>query len=136
MAKSIFETLATMTTETSVKGIGDVEHTLPSELFPSDEIFENRNELLAWAEEHDYVHALLQQGIQKGLIDLRAKFRPTAKEEKDETWTPVIGQFRVNAHKWEIIERPKSGDKVKTAIDTLSKLSPEQLAEILAKLGK
>ena len=133
MAKSIFETLATMTTETSVQGFGEVEHTLPRELFPSDEVFENGNELLAWAEKHGYVHALLQQGIQKGLIDCRAKFRSC---KKNETWTPELGQQNVNSHKWEVTERPKSGDKVKTAIDTLSKLSPDQLAEILAKLGK
>ena len=72
-------------------------------------------------------------GLQKGLIDIRAKFRFV---KKNDTWSPEYGQNNVDAHKWEVTERPKSGDKVKAAVDTLSKLSPEQLAEILAKLGK
>ena len=133
MAKSIFETLATLTTETTVQGFGEVSHTIPAELFPSDDIFEDGNKLLTWAEEKGFTHALLQMGIQKGLIDVRAKFRFV---KKNDTWTPEYGQKNVDSHKWEVTERPKSGDKVKAAVDTLSKLSPEQLAEILAKLGK
>ena len=133
MAKSIFETLATLTTETTVQGFGEVNHNLPKELFPTDEQFEDGVQLLAWAEENGYTHALLQMGLQKGLIDIRAKFRFV---KKNDTWTPEYGQKNVDSHKWEVTERPKSGDKVKAAVDTLSKLSPEQLAEILAKLGK
>lgn len=134
MAKSIFEVLADLTTETSVPGYGDaVAHTIPRRLFPSPEIFENKESLLNWAEENDYTHALLQAGLQKGLIDLRARFKAC---KKNDTWTPEYGQKNVDSHKWEVTERPKSGDKVKAAVDTLSKLSPEQLAEILAKLGK
>ena len=133
MAQSIFDVLETLQTVTSIKGDGEYSHSLPAELFPSPEVFESRDELLAWSEQHGYTQALLQQGIQKGLIDIRAKYRSC---KKNETWTPELGQANVNSHKWEITERPKSGDKVKTAIDTLSKLSPDQLAEILAKLGK
>ena len=133
MAKSIFETLADLTTETTVQGHGEVSHNLPKELFPTDEQFEDGAQLLAWSEENGYTHSLLQMGLQKGLIDIRAKFRFV---KKNDTWTPEYGQKNVDSHKWEVTERPKSGDKVKAAVDTLSKLSPEQLAEILAKLGK
>ena len=134
MAKSIFEILSDLQTETSVPGYGDsIAHTIPRDIFPTAEEFENENKLLAWAEERGYVHALLQMGLQKGLIDVRAKFKAC---KKGDTWTPDYGQRNIDSHKWEITARPKSGDKVKTAIDTLSKLSSEQLAEILAKLGK
>ena len=133
MAKSIFETLTTLSTETTVQGFGEVSHNLPKELFPTDEQFEDGAQLLTWAEEKGFTHALLQMGLQKGLIDVRAKFRFC---RKDDAWAPEYGQNNIDAHKWEVTERPKSGDKVKTAVDTLSKLSPEQLAEILAKLGK
>lgn len=134
MAKSIFEILADLTTETSVPGYGDaVAHTIPRKLFPEPEIFEDGNKLLDWAEENGYTHALLQQGLQKGLIDIRAKFKSC---KKNDVWSTSYGQANVDSHKWEVTERPKSGDKVKAAVDTLSKLSPEQLAEILAKLGK
>ena len=41
MAKSIFEILDTLSTETSVPVVGkNVEHTLPRKLFPTAEIFE------------------------------------------------------------------------------------------------
>lgn len=134
MAKSIFEILDDLQTETSVPGYGDaVAHTIPRKLFPTPEIFESKELLLNWAEENGYTHALLQAGLQKGLIDLRARFKAC---KKNETWNESLGQANVDSHKWEIVERPKSGDKVKAAVDTLSKLSPEQLAEILAKLGK
>lgn len=133
MAQSIFDVLETLKTVTSIKDDGEYSHSLPAELFPSPEVFESRDELLAWTEENGYTHALLQMGLQKGLIDVRAKFRFV---KKNDTWTPEYGQKNVNSHKWEVTERPKSGDKVKAAVDTLSKLSPEQLAEILTKLGK
>ena len=51
MAKSIFEILADLTTETSVPEMGKtIEHTIPRSLFPTAEEFENENKLLAWAE--------------------------------------------------------------------------------------
>ena len=134
MAKSIFEILADLTTETSVPEIKEtVQHTIPRSLFPTAEEFENENKLLVWAEDHGYVHALLQMGLQKGLIDLRARFKAT---KKDETWSETLGQKQVDSHKWETVTRGKSTDKVGNAVEALSKLSPEQLAEILAKLGK
>jgi hypothetical protein len=132
MAKSIFETLDSLTTETSVPVVGkNVEHTLPRTIFPTSEQFESAEKLLAWSNENGYTHALLQAGIQKGLIDVRATFKAC---KKDDTWTANYGQVNVDKMTWTVTERPKAGNKVENAIDTLSKLSPEQLAEIIAKI--
>ena len=128
MAKSIFEILADLTTETSVpevkdkegkvvrKNMGSVEHSLPRSLFPTDEEFADSTKLLAWANEKGFTHALLQQGIQKGLIDCRAKFKSF---KKDETWTPELGQKNVDSMTWEITEKPQgtSVAKVKAAAE-------------------
>ena len=134
MAKSIFEILDDLTTETSVPEIkSTVQHTIPRRLFPDPETFDNAEKLLAWAEENSFTHALLQMGLQKGLIDLRARFKAT---KKDEEWSETLGQSNVDSHKWETVSRGKASDKVGNAVAALSKLTPEQLAEILAKMGK
>jgi len=132
MAKSIFEILDTLETETSVPATGKtIEHTLPRKLFPTAEIFEDGNKLLAWSNENGFTHALLQAGLQKGLIDCRASFKSC---KKNDTWSVEYGQKNVDEMNWTITERPKTGNTVQTAINTLSKLSPEQLAAILAQL--
>lgn len=111
MAKSIFEILDTLSTETSVPAIGkNVEHTLPRKLFPTAEIFKDSSKLEAWAKENNCLHALLQAGLQKGLIDCRASFKAC---KKDATWTPEMGQKQVDAMSWEIVERPKVGNSGK-----------------------
>ena len=134
MAKSIFEILSDLQTETSVPGYGaEVPHTIPRRLFPTPETFDDAKALLEWSDNNSYTHALLQAGLQKGLIDLRARFKAC---KKTETWSPELGQKQVDAHKWEIVTRGKSTDKVGNAVEALSKLSPEQLAEILARMGK
>lgn len=122
MAKSIFETLDSLQTETSVpeikekdgkvirKNMGNVEHSLPRSLFPVAETFEDSEKLLAWANENNFTHALLQAGIQKGLIDCRAKFKAC---KKDEEWTAEMGQTAVDGMKWEITQRPKGDSNAK-----------------------
>ena len=122
MAKSIFETLDSLQTETSVpeikgndgkiirKNMGNVKHTLPRTLFPVAEIFEDGDKLLAWSNENGYTHALLQAGIQQGLIDCRAKFKSC---KKDETWTPELGQEQVDSMTWEITKRPQGNNIAK-----------------------
>lgn len=122
MAKSIFEILDDLQTETSVpevkdkdgkiirKAMGNVEHTLPRSLFPKAEIFEDGEKLLAWTEEHGFTHALLQSGIQKGLIDCRARFKAV---KKDTEWTPEFGQSAVNEMTWTVTERPKENNAAK-----------------------
>lgn len=107
MAKSIFEILDSLQTETSVPATGKtVEHTLPRKLFPTAEQFESSEKLLAWANENGFTHALLQMGIQKGLIDIRATFKS---QTKTEVWSPELGQKKVNEASWTITERPKGG---------------------------
>ena len=111
MAKSIFETLDSLQTETSVPVVGKtIEHTLPRSLFPVAETFEDAVKLLAWSNENGFTHALLQAGIQKGLIDCRAKFKAC---KKDETWTEEMGQAAVDGMTWEIVSRPKENNIAK-----------------------
>lgn len=111
MAKSIFEILDTLSTETSVPVTGKtIEHSLPRKLFPTAEIFESGEKLLAWSNDNGYTHALLQAGLQKGLIDCRASFKAC---KKDATWTAEMGQKQVDAMTWEIVERPKVGNSGK-----------------------
>ena len=118
MAKSIFETLDSLQTETSVPVVGKtIEHTLPRSLFPVAETFEDAVKLLAWSNENGFTHALLQAGIQKGLIDCRAKFKAC---KKDETWTEEMGQDQVDSMTWEIVSRPKENNiaKIKSQAET------------------
>ena len=107
MAKSIYQILTDLTTTTSVPGYGsEVEHSLPANLFPTDKQFENKEELLAWAEEKGITHAVLQKGIQKFLIDVRAAFKSS---KKDEEWTEELGQANVDAMEWAVTNRPNQG---------------------------
>ncbi len=109
MAKSIYEILADLTTTTSVPNHGsEIEHTIPENLFPDDSTFESAELLLEWAEDHGFTHALLQKGIQKGLIDARATFKSC---KKDDTWTPEYGQANVDKMEWTITKRPNQGNK-------------------------
>lgn len=107
MAKSIFEILDSLETETSVPAVGkNVSQTIPRSQFPTAEQFEDAEKLEAWARETGHMHAALQSGVQKRLIDIRAIFKS---EKKGETWTPEAGQKKVNESEWSIVERPKAG---------------------------
>lgn len=136
MAKSIFEILDTLETETSVPAVGrNVSHNIPRSQFPTAEEFESAEKLEAWARETGLMHACLQSGIQKRLIDIRAIFKS---EKKGETWSAEIGQKKVNESEWTITERPKTSTAkittVEDALSVLSKLSPEALAKALADM--
>jgi hypothetical protein len=108
MAKSIYEILDDLQTETSVPGSGMVAHTLPRDLLPTAEQFENADELLAWAQDAGVTHACLQKGVQKMLIELRATFKAC---KKDETWSEAKGQAAVDGAKWTITNRPNVNSK-------------------------
>lgn len=103
MANSIYTTLDTRTVETSVPGQGMIEHSIPAHNYPDGKTFEDGIALLAWAEENGYTHAMLQKGIKHFLIEDRAAFKAT---KKDEEWTFEKGQTKVNERTWEITERP------------------------------
>ena len=114
MAKSIFEILDDVTTETSVPSQGKDEngkaitiaHSIPRELFPTDKEFESEELLLTWAEECGFTHAILQRGVQKFLIETRAAFKSC---KKDDEWSPEYGQDNVDAMEWTIVKRPNQG---------------------------
>lgn len=110
MAKSIYEILNDLTTTTNVPSQtpSEINHVLPSELFPTDLEFENADMLLEWAEDHGVTHACLQRGVQKFLIDVRATFKAC---KKDDTWTPEYGQANVNAMEWKVTKRPNQGSQ-------------------------
>lgn len=115
MAKSIYDTLDDLITETSVpkiedkdgnvlrKSFGLVKHTLPRKGLPTSEQFEDEEELLAWATESGNLHACLQSGVQARLIDYRAIFKGM---KKTDIWSPEFGQANVDKAEWKIVNRP------------------------------
>lgn len=145
MAQSIYVTLETLQTETSVPAVtdkdgkvirsnhGSVSHSLPRENYPTPEIFDNESDFLDWATEHGCLLALLQAGINDWLIADRAAFKRMVKND----WSLEIGQKNVNERKWTVSKRPEAAkSQEQKAIDILGKMSPEQIAEMLAKLAK
>lgn len=130
MAKSIYDVLDDLKTDTSVPNYGQVDHTLPRELLPTAEQFESGPDLLAWAEENGFTHSCLQKGVQKFLIDLRATFKAV---KKNEEWTPEKGQIAVDSAEWNVTKRPKGKKSdADIATDYLSKLSEEERKILLA----
>ena len=112
MAKSIYEILNDLNTTTSVPDFGsEIEHTIPRELLPTAEQFENADDLLAWAQDNNCVHSCLQKGVQKFLIEIRATFKGC---KKDDDWSEDYGQANVDKMEWSVTNRPNSGSsKVK-----------------------
>jgi hypothetical protein len=132
MAKSIYSILEDLRTETSVPDHGMVEHTLPAELLPTAEEFEDSEKLKEWAEANAITHAVLQKGVQKFLIDLRATFKAC---KKDETWTVEKGQEAVNKASWDITKRPKVGKSDEAiAMEYLASLDEKARKELLKNL--
>ena len=105
-SQSIFSLLDTLETETSVPGQTPKmqKHSLPREQFPTSTQFEDEDGLVEWARRNNCLHACLQKGIQKHLIDCRARFKAC---KKTETWSNGMGQKQVNEYKWEIMTRPQ-----------------------------
>ena len=110
MAKSIYEILDSLETETSTSDHGMVGHTLPRALFPTGEIFGDSEKLISWAKENGITYACIQKGIQKFLIEARAKFKAV---KKGEEWTSEKGQIAVDGMTWDITERPGIGTNKK-----------------------
>ena len=105
-SQSIFTLLDTLETETSVPGQTPKmqKHSLPREQFPSSKQFEDEDSLVEWARKTGCLHACLQKGIQKHLIDSRAKFKSC---KKNEIWSNGMGQRQVDDFKWEVMSRPQ-----------------------------
>lgn len=105
-SQSIFTLLDTLETETSVPGQTPKmqKHSLSREQFPSSKQFEDEDSLVEWARKTGCLHSVLQKGIQKHVIDCRARFKAC---KKTETWTNEMGQKQVDEYKWEIMTRPQ-----------------------------
>src|SRR6056297_972400 len=132
-SQSIFTTLDTLKTETSVPGATPKmqAHTLPRDQFPTSQQFESEESLLAWAEDAGILHAVLQKGVKAHLIDCRAKFKSC---RKGDTWSNDYGQVNLDNYTWEVQHRPvgkKSAEDL--AREYLASLSPEELKAFLAK---
>ncbi|MDY6893836.1 MAG: hypothetical protein SVO01_00235 [Thermotogota bacterium] len=142
MAKSIYETLQTLETETSVPEITDkdgniirenmgmVKHTLPAEKLPTPEEFENEEKLLEWARQSGQLHQCLQSGVQARVVEYRAIFKaPPKKSDLDKgiKWSPEYGQANVDNAEWLVTKRP-AGKKSKEDIarEYLDSLTPEE----------
>ena len=104
--QSIFSLLDNLETETSVPGQTPKmqKHSLSREEFPSSRQFEDEDSLVEWARKTGCLHACLQKGIQKHLIDCRARFKAC---KKSEIWSNGMGQRQVDEYKWEIMTRPQ-----------------------------
>lgn len=105
-SQSIFTLLDTLETETSVPGQTPKmqKHSLPREQFPSSKQFEDEDLLVEWARKTGCLHACMQKGVQKHLIDCRARFKAC---KKTETWSNGMGQRQVDAFGWEVMTRPQ-----------------------------
>lgn len=105
-SESIFTILENNQTNTMVKGEGYQMMVLPATM-PTMEQFSNADELQAWTMEQGITHAVLQKGIQKHLIDLRAKFRMV---KKDEIWNETTAQNNVDTMEWQIVTKPNQNN--------------------------
>ena len=133
MSESIYTQLESQSVLTPVDGV-EYRHKLPEGLFPTDKQFESEEELLAWAEENDFTYPLIQKGLQKAIIEVRAAFKSCKKGEK---WTEEMGLKNLDEMVWKVVNRPESGQSdEQKALSILGKMSPAEIAEMLAKLGK
>lgn len=145
MAQSIYVTLETLETETSVPAVtykngkvirsnmGSVKHTLPRANYPTPEVFDNEELFLDWAQENNCLLALLQAGINDWLISDRAAFKRMVKND----WSLEIGQNNVDTREWSVSKRPENAKSDETkAIEALAKLTPDQIAALIAGMQK
>ena len=80
MAKSFHEIIKTGKLEVDHKG-ETLTLTLPNWLTEAKDILMDSEMLTLWATEHEIIHGLLHAGIQKTIIDLRAKARPVTDKD-------------------------------------------------------
>lgn len=105
MAESIYTQLDNQAVTTPVDG-KDYVHPLPAGLFPTSEIFEDSDKLVEWANENGYTAKLIQKGLQKGIIEVRACFKSC---KKDDTWTETYGLDNLKKLEWKSVDRPNVG---------------------------
>ena len=105
MAKSIFEILDDLQTETSVPGQSPKmqQHSIKRDQLPTSQQYESEEELLKWFRDNHCLHAGLQKAVRSHLIDLRAAFKSC---KKADTWSNSYGQANLDAYVWEVHKRP------------------------------
>jgi len=106
MAESIYTQLKNQAVVTPVNG-KEFKHPLPSGLFPTAEQFEDKIKLIAWAKEIDKEAELIQKGLQKGIIEVRACFKAC---KKDDVWDESMGLKSIDAMEWKSVDRPNQGN--------------------------
>jgi len=141
MAQSIFTTLATRKTLTTVPFLGKdadgktirVEQTIPDELFPTDQEFENPEKLEEWARETGCLFAMIQMGVEKALIESRAKFKMPKKGKNNapDTWTPEYGQTNVDNMEWTPMKRPGQSNNAKAIAEASLKATVETMQNMV-----
>ena len=140
MAQSIYVTLETLSTETSVpqvtdkdgkvlrENFGSVAHTLPRENYPTPDIFDDEELFLDWAQERGALLSLLQSGLNDWLISDRATFKRMPTKDSGKVWSVEFGQEAINNREWTVAKRPnQSGTK---------KVTDARLSDCLAMIGK
>jgi hypothetical protein len=129
MAESIYTQLENQSVTTPVDG-KDYNHPLPDGLFPTAEIFENDEKLIAWANENKFTAKLIQKGLQKGIIEVRACFKSC---KKDDVWSESYGLDNLAKMEWKSVDRPnQSGGKAIAAAKLEAGIN---MAQAMAKAG-
>ena len=105
MAESIYTQLENQTAITPVDG-KDYTVALPSGLFPTDKQFESESELVEWADENGFTAKLIQKGLQKAIIEVRACFKSC---KKDKVWSEQMGIDNLDKLEWKTVDRPNTG---------------------------
>lgn len=124
MSESIYVQLEKRRAITPVNG-QDYDAPLPDELFPTAEQFEDKIALVAWAKEIDKEAELIQSGLQKKIIELRAAFKSCP---KDHIWDEEMGNKNVAAMEWKYVSRPNVGSK--------KNVDEARYADCLAMIGQ
>jgi len=142
MAQSIFTTLATRKTLTTVPFLGKdadgktirVEQTIPDELFPTDTTFESPEKLEEWARETGCLFPMLQMGVEKALIEARAKFKQpkiATSINESNTWSPEYGQANVDSMKWKSKKRPGQSSNAKAIAEASLKATVQTMQNMV-----
>jgi len=141
MAQSIFTTLATRRTLTTVPFLGKddegktirVEHTIPDELFPTDTEFESPEKLETWARETGWLFPMLQMGVEKALIEARAKFKAPkkGKDNQPDEWTPEMGQTNIDNMEWTPTKRPGQSNNAKAIAEASLKATVQTMQNMV-----
>ncbi len=106
MAESIYTQLENQTAITPVNGI-DYTPELPEGLFPTAKQFEDPDQLVEWTKESNYTAMLIQKGLQKGIIEVRACFKSCP---KDKDWSQEMGDANLAKMAWKSVDRPNQGN--------------------------